>query len=127
LYEGKRPTLRIEILSCLALNGKVSKSKAEYLLKDKHDYPNISNAFDVLRDKGLIKVSHKEPGRGRPEVYYKITEKGLALLINDDPIPEKFWRAMMGFCYYSDEEVSLESRRILSVISTQVSKASIRI
>jgi DNA-binding PadR family transcriptional regulator len=108
LYRRKTPTLQIEILSYLALNGKVSKSKIKPLLKEKHDYPNISNAFDALRDNGLIMISHKKPGRGCPEVYYKITEKGLRFFIAHDPVPLKFWRAMMVFCYYSQKQVTLD-------------------
>lgn len=50
-------------------------------------------------------------GRGRPQGFYIITEKGLALLVADEPIPWKFWRALMGYCYYNNEQITLQKVR----------------
>jgi len=101
--------LRIKVLESLAIKGKLSKSMVESLFSKMHYYPDISNAFDNLLQNSLIEGAGKKVGRGRPEVFYRITDEGLALIIykyHHDP--KKFWSLLTGFCYHRDEQVSLD-------------------
>jgi DNA-binding PadR family transcriptional regulator len=117
----RRPKLRMEILELIAIDGKMSVSKAESSLKEKHYHPDVWHAFKDLKRKGFIeKRADRNPGKGKlmskgRQIYYKITERGLRVLIRDyDKIMEKvidpqtFWRAMMTFCYNSTKEVRLD-------------------
>jgi hypothetical protein len=92
--------------------GELSKSSARHYLKktynQEHHFPEISEAFDALNKKGLIKNTSIRQGRGRPEIYYKITEQGLACMIAEDPKPTRFWSLLIGFCYHRDDPVSLD-------------------
>jgi DNA-binding PadR family transcriptional regulator len=117
----RRPKLRMEILELIAIDGKMSVSKAESSLKGKHHHPEVSKAFQNLEENGFIKILDRNPGKGklmnkgRQQIYYKITERGLLVLIRDyDKIMEKvidpqtFWRVMMTFCYNSTKEIRLD-------------------
>jgi DNA-binding PadR family transcriptional regulator len=117
----RRPKLRMEILELIAIDGKMSVSKAESSLKEKHHHPDVWHAFKNLKRKGFIeKRIDRNPGKGKlmgkgRQIYYKITERGLRVLIRDyDKIMEKvvdpqtFWRAMMTFCYNSTKEIRLD-------------------
>ena len=100
--------MRIKVLQSLALKGKLSKTMVESLFSKVHYYPDISNAFDNLLENGLIEQSGKRIGRGRPEVFYRITDEGLALIIykyHQDP--KEFWSLLVGYCHHRDEQVSL--------------------
>jgi DNA-binding PadR family transcriptional regulator len=100
-YKRKKPQLQIEILACLAVRGNLSKSKLRSLLTIFY-YNDISHAVDSLHERRFIEREHTDTsGHGRPEKYYRITELGLEILIRDDPTPEKFWKAMIGFCHHS--------------------------
>jgi hypothetical protein len=109
----RRPKLRMEILELIAIHGKMSVSKAESSLKEKHHHPDVWHAFKDMERKGFIeKTVDRNPGKGelmgkgRQQIYYKITGRGLCVLITDyDKIMEKvidpqmFWRIMMTFCH----------------------------
>jgi predicted transcriptional regulator len=67
-------------------------------------HSEIIKAFNQLEQKGLIKkLSECKFSRGRKQYYYKITEKGIELLITDDPHPLKFWKILFGYCHYNDK------------------------
>ena len=117
----RRPKLRMEILELIAIDGKMSVSKAESSLDEKHHHPDVWHAFKNLERKEFIeKRIDRNPGKGKlmgkgRQIYYKITERGLRVLIRDyDKIMEKvidpqmFWRAMMTFCYNSTNEIRLD-------------------
>jgi len=120
----KLTNLRSEVLGCLAYNGKLSKSMIERILEKhmhitktnrpvKHHHKEILAAFEFLKCNELISKINANPGpglvfkRGRPKIYYKITNEGLKLLILEDPHPLKFWKAILGYCHYNDDEISL--------------------
>jgi len=125
LYYPKKkpPKLRMELLELIAIDGKMSVSKAESSLKEKHHHPEVWHAFKNLERNGFIEIQVKgrNPGKGklmnkgRQQIYYKITERGLRVLITDyDKIMEKvidpqtFWRVIMTFCYNSTKEIRLD-------------------
>ena len=102
--------LRIKVFESFALKGKLSKSMAESLFRKIHYYLDISNAFDNLMQNGLIEDAGKGMGRDRPEVFYRITDEGLDLIIykyHHDP--KKFWSLLTGFCYHRDDLICLAS------------------
>jgi predicted transcriptional regulator len=104
----RKPKLAIDILAGIVLCGELSKSKAESVLKNHHYYhADILNAFRILEENEFIEASHSETGRGRPQRYYRITDEGFKALIDHDPKPEKFWKAVVGFCHHNDNQVSL--------------------
>lgn len=120
----KLTDLRLEVLGCLAYNGKLSKSMVERILEKhthikrtdrpvKHHRKEILAVFQFLRYNRLIKKINADPGpglvfrRGRPKIYYKITYEGLKLLIIEDPHPLKFWKAVFGYCHHNDNKISL--------------------
>jgi hypothetical protein len=112
----RKPELQIKILDALAIKGKLSKSKAKYLLTKEptskkgntiYNYKEISDAFDILKNKGLIEFSHTMEGPGKPEKYYRMTEKGLTSIIVEEPTPAKFWSFVIGFCHHRDGQVGL--------------------
>jgi hypothetical protein len=111
------PYLRTEVLFCLAMNGKLSKSMVETILqkhkhhsktsnKEKqHHRPEILQAFKYLDTKKLIKKLNKNPGpglihgKGRPKTYFSITEEGLKTLLAASNVPAaRFWEIMHGYC-----------------------------
>jgi len=99
-YKTRKPRLRLKILAYLVLNGKQTKSTIKHLLKTKN-YADIYTAFEELDSAGRIKkLEEAKFGSGLPQPYYKITSKGLELLITDDPHPLKFWKAILGYCHH---------------------------
>ena len=122
----KMTKLRLEILGCLAYNGRLSKSMIERILEKhmhitktnqlvKHHRPEILDAFEFLRCNGLIIKINTDPGpglvykRGRPKTYYKITDAGLKLLIIEDPHPLKLWKSLLGYCHHNDNKISISA------------------
>ena len=53
-YNGKKPKLQIDILSCLALEGPLSKGQAEKILKKSHS--DIVESFEKLKTIGFIEI-----------------------------------------------------------------------
>jgi hypothetical protein len=109
----RKPILQVKILTIIATKGQLSISEAENLLKGQHNHPEIWQAFKGLETKNLIKNIHgrnphlsKPVKRGRWKGYYIITETGLNGLINEGITPDKFWRAIIFFCYYHDNETT---------------------
>jgi DNA-binding MarR family transcriptional regulator len=110
-YKTRKPQLQIEVLACLALGGEMSKGKVESVLRKHH--PDILHAFKKLEERNRIHISRSETGKGRRKDYYRITNEGLKLLITDNPDPERFWKATIGFCYHSHREVPLKEIDVL--------------
>ncbi|MBV9178115.1 MAG: hypothetical protein JO297_13870, partial [Nitrososphaeraceae archaeon] len=120
-HNRKKPALQIKILESVALSGKLSVSGAESQLNHHHHHPEIWHSFKILERKGLIKrLRDRNPGKGRvlgkgrQKIYYALTEKGLFGFIatladnkTEKADPKKFWRAIVGFCHYSTEQVTL--------------------
>jgi hypothetical protein len=88
----------------MAIVGKLSKSKLRSYMQNRH-YNDISHAVDVLLAHKYISRAELKLGRGRPEKFYNISEKGLRLLLKDDPVPEKFWRIMIGLCHHRERSI----------------------
>lgn len=95
------PTLQRKILALLATEEN-ALSKSSSILTAEHSYSNVSDAFDKLKEKKWVKASKIVPGRGRPEIFYKITEEGLQSFIGNCG-PKEFWLAMKMFCHRSNE------------------------
>ena len=69
----------MKILELVAIDGKMSVSKAESSLKGKHHHPEVWYAFENLERNGFIeKWADRNPGKGktmgkgRQKTYYKI-------------------------------------------------------
>jgi len=98
----------IEILACLVTKGKLSRRMTESILK-KHDHHVIIDAFKRLQNDGFIKISCSETGgRGRKKDIFEITKNGLVFLISEIAEPWKFWRAMMGYCWHADSQITVD-------------------
>jgi hypothetical protein len=72
---------------------------------------SLSRDFSGIRflgKKGMIKFSRGEPGRGRKERFYKITEEGIASLMVENPQPQLFWQALLHYCQRREAVVSLD-------------------
>lgn len=108
-YPRKKPQLQFDILACLCLKGKLSKTMIKSILKGRH-LPDIIHAVAKLEKNGYIKIADEKQGRGKKQVYYAITEKGLKLLIisDDNYHPLKFWKPLLGYCHHNEEVLSSE-------------------
>ena len=107
-FERKPPKLKFNILEILALRGRCSKTGLKNELKHSY-YPDISHSVDDLNHGEYIRCADKKSGRGKVQVYYAITEKGLkALLYYDNFNPIRFWEILHGYCRNSDEIVTLD-------------------
>ncbi len=101
----KPPKLKFDILEFLVRGGNCSKSDLKNGLG--RYYPDISHSVDDLSRTRHIRFAGKRVGRGKVEVYYAITEKGLkALLYVLNPV--RFWEILYGYCQYSDEIVMFD-------------------
>ncbi len=95
-YKGKRPKLQIDILCCLVLGEPLSKGQAENIFKKSHS--DIVESFQKLEVLKFIERYERINGRGRPQVKFKITKKGLEALLYDEYInPLNFWKILYGY------------------------------
>jgi hypothetical protein len=110
-YDKKKPELQLKILDNLSSNKLLSKSQVRRILKGRHRWAEISGAFDILKTRGFIEVIAKDTSKhGKPEIFYRLTADGLAVLLIDNPRPDKFWSLLMHYCYSrEDEEVSKQT------------------
>ena len=101
--KGKPPKLKFDILEFLATRGNSSKAG---LRKDLGRwYPDISHSVDELSRGRYIRFAGNKLGRGKMEVYYAISDKGLrALLYVLNPI--RFWEILHGYCQNTDGTVT---------------------
>jgi hypothetical protein len=106
-YGYKKPVLQIRILERIALEGELSKRKLQEQL-DAH-YPDISDAVESLKKGEIIKQSRADFARGRrAEIYYKLTKRGLEVIVDEFSDPEIFWKAMISYCELSKHPISPE-------------------
>ena len=116
-YRTRKPRLQVEILGCLVLRGRLSKKMIESILTH-HHHADILLACKNLENRGLIKKNGKKwiVGRGRRQYTYRITERGLRLLITDEPIhPSKFWKAMFGYFHHYSSDGEISSEKVLEL------------
>jgi DNA-binding PadR family transcriptional regulator len=107
-FERKPPKLKFDILEILALRGRCSKTGLKNEWNHSH-YPDISHSVDDLNHGEYIRCADKKSGKGKVQVYYAITEKGLkALLYYDNFNPIRFWEILHVYCQNSDEIVMLD-------------------
>jgi hypothetical protein len=104
-YPGKRPKLQIDILSYLILEGPLSKGQAEDKLNKSHS--DIVESFNKLKKLEFIEIKESKISRGRLQNKFKITEKGLEALLNDEFInPLNFWKILYGYFSNSDNAIN---------------------
>jgi hypothetical protein len=111
-YDKKKPLLQLAILEKLSSYKQLSKSQARKILECNHHWPEISDAFDNLKARGFIEATEKDTSKhGKPEIFYRLTADGVAVLIIENPSPERFWSLMMHYCYCREEneEVSIQT------------------
>jgi hypothetical protein len=103
-YDKKKPVLRLKILDNLSSSKQLSKSQARKMLKGSHHWPEISNAFDNLKTHGFIEAIVRDTSKqGNPEIFYRLTADGIAVLIIENPSPKRFWYLMMHYCHSREE------------------------
>ena len=73
-----------------------------------HDHHVIWQAFETLEKNGMIAHTKSRSRGRRPESIYEIKEKGLELLISEDPRPKIFWNIILLYCYHTECEISLD-------------------
>jgi DNA-binding PadR family transcriptional regulator len=105
-YEGKRPVLQIKILKVIALDGESSKKRLQVDL-DTH-YSDIFDAVEILKKKQIIEEYRVDKRSRRPEQYYKLTKRGLEIVIDEFSDPEIFWKGIIFYCELSKLPVSSE-------------------
>ena len=111
-YKAKKPILQIKILELLATGRRLSVSMAEDILKE-HHHPEIWHGFKNLESNCLIKKLKqknyeeiKAIDRGRQKEYYKITEQGLYVLIQEARTADKFWRAIIAYSHHNYRKIT---------------------
>ena len=108
LYDIKDSKYRQEFLQSLALNGRLSVSKYVFLSTEKRDYKNAFTACRYLIKNKLIEEKYKDnKAHGRPEIYYRITELGMYIILAVDPTPKKFWTLILAYCYHRHTQITL--------------------
>lgn len=116
-YKKKKSKLQLKILELLSSHKRLSKSDARRELKHRelkhrHHWPEISDAFNKLRNRGFIEIIAKDTRkRGKPEIYYRLTDDGIAVLISENHSPDRFWSLAIHYCYSREEneQVSLQT------------------
>jgi DNA-binding PadR family transcriptional regulator len=108
----EKAVLQLILLEKLSSNKQLSKSQARKILEGSHHWPEISNAFDKLKTRGFIEAIARDTGKpGKPEILYRLTVDGIAVLITENPSSDRFWSLMMHYCYSREdnEEVSKQT------------------
>lgn len=96
-YKRKKPTLQIRILKIIAREGESSKIKLQESVNA--HYPDVSDAVESLKKERIIEQSRVDFAKGRrPEIYYKLTKRGLEAVINEFSDPEIFWSTIISYC-----------------------------
>lgn len=120
LYK-QRDIVQIQILRKIATDGKHSKKSLEIELEKHH--PVINNAVEqLLKKKFVVRTegSHTDK-RGQPQKFYRLTEKGILVLIDEIKIPlEEFWKMLFRifdskgsfypYGYYNSKNKFVEER-----------------
>jgi len=97
-YSGKRkPKLQIKILQEILNRGELSKIEFERQYESVHFHADIISGFENLKKHGLIEESQKRFRRGRIEILYSITTKGVSALILENPQEDYFWKSLISW------------------------------
>jgi len=100
-----KPVLKLRILRLFIEKSKLSKTDMMNLL-GRRDHGNISEACDSLARAGFIKIFEREPHGGRPEIFYRIMDKGVHYLIENSQAPSEFWTSLILLLYYQENPIS---------------------
>lgn len=103
-YKHRKPTLQIKILKEIVLEGESSKIGLKKILET--HYSDISDAIDSLKKEKIIKQSRVNFKSKNPEIYYKLTNRGLEVIIDEFSDPEIFWNALISYCELSKNPIS---------------------
>ena len=97
-YKRKKPHLQIGILKSIASSGLASQK--EITSQFGYKPSTISDAFKIMENAKLIRWANvPEFKKGvRRERFYKLSAKGLSVLIDENPSPQEFWMAMIWYC-----------------------------
>ena len=97
-YKRKKPHLQIGILKSIASSGLASQK--EITSQFGYKPSTISDAFKIMEDVDLIRWANvPEFKKGvRRERFYKLSPKGLSVLIDENSSPQEFWMAMIWYC-----------------------------
>lgn len=87
----------------------MSKSKIKALIA--HSYPDISDAVNALHKLQLIEAKDNPTGnriakRGKKEVFFDITDKGLISFVSECQGTEKFWKVIIDYVSRNEKRVS---------------------
>jgi DNA-binding MarR family transcriptional regulator len=97
-YKRKKPHLQIGILKSIASSGLASQK--EITSQFGYKPSTISDAFKIMENADLIRWANV-PGlkKGvRRERFYKLSRKGLSVLIDENSSPQEFWMGMIWYC-----------------------------
>jgi DNA-binding PadR family transcriptional regulator len=112
-YEKKKPELQLKILKILSSMERLSKSQALKILEVRdHYWPEVSDAFDKLNARGFVEPIEKDTRKhGKPEILYRLTADGIAVLMIENPSPDRIWSLMLQYCYsrVENEEVAIQT------------------
>jgi len=117
LYK-QRDKVQIQILRQIATDGKHSKKSLESTLEKHH--PVIDNAVNQLLKKELIIRADGDQNnkRGQPEKFYRLTEDGIIILIDEIKIPlNEFWKMLFRIFdldgnFYADEYIDPKGKLV---------------
>lgn len=115
LYK-QRDKIQIQILRKIATDGKHSKKSLEIKLEKHH--PVIDNAVKQLLKKNFIVKTYGSltDKPGQPQKFYRLTEKGILVLIDEIKIPlDEFWKMLFRIfnskgIFYSSESVNSKKK-----------------
>ncbi|MBS3926281.1 MAG: hypothetical protein KGZ34_06300 [Nitrosarchaeum sp.] len=115
LYK-QRDKIQIHILRKIATDGKHSKKSLEIELEKHH--PVIDNAVKQLLKKNFIVKTYGSltDKPGQPQKFYRLTEKGILVLIDEIKIPlDEFWKMLFRIfnskgIFYSSESVNSKKK-----------------
>ncbi|MGB7638960.1 MAG: MarR family winged helix-turn-helix transcriptional regulator, partial [Nitrososphaeraceae archaeon] len=93
----KKPHLQIGILKSIASSGLASQK--EIASQFGYKPSTISDAFKIMDNAKLIRWANvPEFKKGvRRERFYKLSAKGLSVVLDENPSPQEFWMAMIWY------------------------------
>jgi hypothetical protein len=82
-----------KILKNIADVGKCSKSSLTKLIHT--DYPNIHDSVEILKEKKFLHIVDEKQNRGKKEIFYGLTAKGMLELVTLGIELEMFWKMLI--------------------------------
>lgn len=98
--------LQEEILKSMPKDYRSKSALRDFLGKN---YAEISDAVDILKDRGLILQKGERQGRGKKEKFYILTDEGIEQIIKFKIPLEDFWNLVF---FVFDEESGHDLKRI---------------